>query len=112
MEVQKLNFWAAFVQLNIPLVGEANALPLVRQLDIEASWRHDQYSGDIGGTSNPKVGFNWTLSRDAGVIIRGDLGTSFRAPNFSESIQYRDRRDHLRPQYSELSGKPQHHAQL
>ena len=85
VEVQKLSFWAAFAQLNIPVVGEANALPLIQQLDIQASWRHDQYSGAIGGTSNPKVGFNWTLSRDAGVILRGDLGTSFRAPNFSES---------------------------
>ena len=82
-ESRHLNFWAAFVQLNVPIIGDANAFPLVQQLEIEASWRHDQYS-DFGGTSNPKIGFNWTLSRDAGVIVRGDWGTSFRAPGFAE----------------------------
>ena len=82
-EHEHLNFWAAFAQLNIPLIGDANSLPFVRQLDIEASWRHDQYS-NVGGTSNPKVGFNWTLSRDYGVILRADWGTSFRAASFGE----------------------------
>ncbi len=38
----------------------------------------------FGGTSNPKIGFNWTLSQDSGVIVRGDWGTSFRAPGFAE----------------------------
>jgi outer membrane receptor protein involved in Fe transport len=82
-ESRHLDVWAGFVQLNIPLVGDANAFPLVQQLEVEASWRHDQYN-TFGGTSNPKVGFNWTLSRDYGVIVRGDWGTSFRAPGFAE----------------------------
>ena len=82
-EAKGNQFWATFVQLNIPVVGEANAFPLVQQLDFEASWRHDQYS-DVGGTSNPKLGFNWTVSRDAGLFVRGDWGTSFRAPSFAE----------------------------
>ena len=76
-------FWAAFAQLNIPIIGDANALPLIRHLEIEASWRHDQYS-DVGGTSNPKIGFNWNVSEDYGLTFRGDWGTSFRAPSFAE----------------------------
>jgi outer membrane receptor protein involved in Fe transport len=83
LEAKKNQFWAGFAQLNIPVVGEANAFPLVQQLEFEASWRHDQYS-DVGGTSNPKIGFNWTISRDAGVFVRGNWGTSFRAPSFAE----------------------------
>jgi outer membrane receptor protein involved in Fe transport len=82
-EAKGTQFWAVFTQLNIPVVGEANSFPLVQQLDLEASWRHDQYS-DVGGTSNPKIGFNWTISRDTGLFIRGDWGTSFRAPSFAE----------------------------
>ena len=82
-EAKGVQFWAVFAQLNIPLVGEANALPLVQQFDVEASWRHDQYS-DVGGTSNPKIGFNWTVSKDVGLFVRGDWGTSFRAPSFAE----------------------------
>jgi outer membrane receptor protein involved in Fe transport len=82
-EAKKNSFWAVFAQINIPLVGEANAFPLVQALELETSWRHDQYS-DVGGTSNPKVGFNWTISRDVGLFVRGDWGTSFRAPSFAE----------------------------
>jgi iron complex outermembrane receptor protein len=72
-----------FAQLNVPIVGDANALPGVRKLELEGSWRHDQYS-DVGGTSNPKVGINWTVSEDIGLTLHGAWGTSFRAPNFGE----------------------------
>src|SRR5262249_22015832 len=54
----------------------------MRRLEFETSWRHDQYS-DVGGTSNTKVGFNWSPI-DA-LTIRGGWGTSFRAPNFGEN---------------------------
>src|SRR5262249_43467254 len=43
----------------------------------------DEYS-DVGGTSNPKAAFNWLLSQDAGLMLRGSWGTSFRAPSFGE----------------------------
>ena len=75
--------WAAFTQLNVPIIGENNALPGIRKLEIEGSWRHDLYS-DVGGTSNPKVAFNWVVSDDIGLTIRGSWGTSFRAPSFGE----------------------------
>jgi outer membrane receptor protein involved in Fe transport len=75
--------WATFAQLNIPIIGDANALPGVRKLELEGSWRHDQYS-DAGGTSNPKVAFNWVVSDDLGLTLRGSWGTSFRAPSFGE----------------------------
>jgi len=58
---------------------------LLRRLDLEASWRHDQYHGTLaGGTSNPKVGFTWQLSEDLGATIRGGWGTSFRFANAGE----------------------------
>jgi iron complex outermembrane receptor protein len=73
--------WAVFAQVNAPIFSETNALPLLRRLELEFSWRHDQYS-DFGGTSNPKVAFNWAPIED--LTIRGTWGTSFRAPSFSE----------------------------
>ena len=73
--------WAVFSQVNIPIFGDANALPLLRKLELEASWRHDQYS-DVGGTSNPKVAFNWSPIDD--LTFKGTWGTSFRAPSFAE----------------------------
>src|SRR6185369_601887 len=62
--------WATFAQVNIPVFGDANGLPGIRKFEIEASWRHDQYS-DVGGTSNPKIAFNWTISEDWGLTARG-----------------------------------------
>jgi hypothetical protein len=75
--------WAIFTQVNVPVFGDANAIPGIRRLDIEGSWRHDEYS-DYSGTSNPKVAFNWLVDEDIGLTIRGSWGTSFRAPGFGE----------------------------
>jgi iron complex outermembrane recepter protein len=76
------SFWAVFTQVNVPLIGDDNRLPLVAGLELELSWRHDQYS-DVGGTSNPKVAFNWRVIDD--FTIRGGWGQSFRAPSFGET---------------------------
>jgi outer membrane receptor protein involved in Fe transport len=74
--------WAVFTQVNIPLFSDQNALPFLRRLELEGSWRHDQYS-DFGGTSNPKVAFNWSPIND--FTVRGTWGNSFRAPSFGET---------------------------
>src|SRR6266404_92446 len=59
--------------------------PRFRKLDLEASWRHDQYHGTLNGaTSNPKLGFTWELSEEIGATIRGSWGTSFRFANAGE----------------------------
>ena len=81
VEAQAKQVWAVFTQVNVPIFGDANAIPFFRKLELEGSWRHDQYS-DVGGTSNPKVAFNWTPIDD--LTIRGSWGTSFRAPSFAE----------------------------
>jgi iron complex outermembrane receptor protein len=73
--------WAVFAQINAPIFSEANAIPFFRRLEFELSWRHDQYS-DFGGTTNPKVAFNWAPIED--LTVRGTWGSSFRAPGFSE----------------------------
>jgi outer membrane receptor protein involved in Fe transport len=73
--------WAVFTQVNIPLFSEQNGIPFLRRLELEFSWRHDQYS-DVKGTSNPKVAFNWSPIED--FTVRGTWGNSFRAPVFGE----------------------------
>jgi hypothetical protein len=80
--------WAGFAQLDIPVFGDNFNLPLVRKLDLEASWRHDQYNSPNGalkgGTSNPKLAFTWLLDQMAGATVRGSWGTSFRFANAGE----------------------------
>ncbi|HXJ01622.1 MAG TPA: TonB-dependent receptor plug domain-containing protein [Micropepsaceae bacterium] len=83
VDARHKHVWAIFTQVNVPVIGDANSVPLIRKLDIEGSWRHDQYN-DVGGTSNPKVAFNWEVSEDIGLTFRGAWGQSFRAPSFAE----------------------------
>jgi len=81
-DVQGRQVWATYAQVNVPIFGDEYSIPGFRKLDLEFSWRHDQYS-DFGGTSNTKIGFNWTPVDD--LSLRGGWGTSFRAPNFGEN---------------------------
>ncbi len=72
---------AVFAELEVPLVGPANALPLVERLDLSLAARYERYS-DFGSTTNPKVGLAW--SPLTGVTWRASWGTSFRAPSLPE----------------------------
>ena len=69
---------AAYAEVFVPLVGSANAIGGIHQLDLSAAIRYEDYS-DFGSTDNPKFGVNY--SPLAGLNFRGSYGTSFRAPN-------------------------------
>ncbi len=85
LDPQPYTVWAGFVQVDIPIFGDNFNLPLVRKLDLEGSWRHDQYHGTLnGGTSNPKVAFTWLIDDLVGATVRGTWGTSFRFANAGE----------------------------
>lgn len=64
-------------EIYIPLVGAANALPMIDVLDVNLALRSDSYS-DVGDTTNPKVGINWEPNDQ--LIFKFSYGTSFRAP--------------------------------
>lgn len=74
---------ASFAEIYIPLVGDTNALPFVRNLVMSASIRHDHYT-DFGDTSNPKYGVLW--SPGGGFDLRASYGTSFHAPDAAQEI--------------------------
>jgi iron complex outermembrane receptor protein len=67
-------------ELLIPIVGEANAVPLIRSLSVNLSGRHDNYS-DVGETTNPKVAGNWEVFD--GFRLRANWSKSFVAPAIS-----------------------------
>ena len=83
------NVDAVFAELFAPLVSEMNGRPGLRRLDFSASVRHDQYD-DVGGTTNPKVGFNYSPIED--LTIRGNFGTSFHAPSLADTVSTTDSR--------------------
>jgi iron complex outermembrane receptor protein len=72
---------AAFGEISIPLVGEANAMSGVRMLRADVAVRWERYS-DFGSTTNPKVGLTW-IPLD-GLKLRGTWGTAYRAPTLIE----------------------------
>ena len=69
-----------YAELLIPLIGEGNALPLIRSFSVNLSGRHDDYS-DVGNTTNPKIAGNWEVFE--GFRLRGNWSKSFVAPAIS-----------------------------
>ena len=72
---------SVYAELFVPVFGPANAMPGLQRLELNAAVRHDRYS-DVGETTNPKFGLNWSPLR--WLKLRGSWGTSFRAPTLPE----------------------------
>jgi iron complex outermembrane receptor protein len=69
---------SGFFELAVPMMGPHGG-SAANRLDLSLAGRYDSYS-DAGSTFNPKVGFSW---RPLALIkVRGNWGTSFRAPPF------------------------------
>lgn len=68
---------AAYGELYIPIVGKQNAIPFVRELNLDLAERYDHYS-DFGSTANPKVALQWVPIES--VTLHGAYSKSFRAP--------------------------------
>jgi len=77
------NVGSAFGELFVPIVGPGNAMGGIQALDLTASVRYDHYD-DVGGTTNPKIGFNYRPIK--GLTIRGNWGTSFHAPSLADTV--------------------------
>jgi iron complex outermembrane receptor protein len=73
---------SAFAEVFAPLVGAGNQFTGVQKLDISLSGRFDHYS-DVGSTTNPKLGINWTVVD--GLLVRASAGRSFHAPSLADA---------------------------
>jgi iron complex outermembrane receptor protein len=80
---------SVFAEALIPIFGADNGMPGMRGLQISGSIRYDDYS-DVGGTTNPKIGFNYKPFND--LVIRGNYGTSFHAPSLADTTSTADSR--------------------
>ena len=68
---------ATYVQLNVPVFSDMNAIPLLQRLELEASYRYDHYY-DAGAIYSPKISGEY--SPGFGLTFRASWGESFRAP--------------------------------
>ena len=89
---------AWFVELAVPLIGEANARPGLRQLTLHLAGRDDDYqiSGPFDGPTEPastrnlgdfvpKIGLAWWPAD--GVKLRATWGDGFQAPTLPELFE-------------------------
>ncbi len=72
---------AAFAELSVPLVGEANARPGLHELQFSLAGRVEHYEA-VATTANPKIGVVWSPVSD--VLVRATYSRSFRAPALRE----------------------------
>lgn len=68
-------------ELLVPVAGGNTSAPGLRKLELSLAARSDNYS-DVGRTSNPKVGLNWTPLDS--LTLKASYGTSFRAPGLTQ----------------------------
>jgi iron complex outermembrane recepter protein len=62
---------------NVKALFAELSVPIVKNLEGQVAVRWDSYS-DVGNTTNPKVGFKWTPSKQ--FALRGSYNTGFHAP--------------------------------
>lgn len=59
-------------------------IPVAKSLEADLAVRYDNYS-DFGSTTNPKLGVRWQPTKN--MLVRGSVGTGFRAPSLPELYQ-------------------------
>ncbi len=72
---QSRNIWAAYAELNVPIL---------KTLEGNVAVRYDHYS-DFGSTTNPKVSLRWQPTST--FLMRTSYGTGFLAPSLYELYQ-------------------------
>ena len=72
---------AAFAELEVPLVGKPNQLPLVQRLEANFAGRYENLS-DAAAHSVPKYGATWSPIR--ALLIRGSYSEGYRPPSLTE----------------------------
>lgn len=74
---QSREVMAVFGEARVPIIGDANARPGVKRLELSLAGRYEEYA-DFGSTTNPKIGLIYAPIDD--LTLRASYGTSFRAP--------------------------------
>jgi outer membrane receptor protein involved in Fe transport len=76
--------YSAYGELNIPLVGEANASGFTRSFEVQLAARYENPS-DFDDTLKPKIGLRWEPTE--GLLFRANYTGGFKAPNLPQMNQ-------------------------
>jgi iron complex outermembrane recepter protein len=71
-------------EVNLPLVSEAQRVPLITRLSVNGAVRHENYKS-FGETTTPKIGAIWGIS--SGFDVKATWGKSFKVPALLQQFQ-------------------------
>ncbi|WP_447725590.1 TonB-dependent receptor plug domain-containing protein [Sphingomonas koreensis] len=94
---------SALATRNVKSVFGEIFVPVFEMLDLTGSVRYDHYD-DVGGTTNPKIGFNFKPVE--GITVRGNYGTSFHAPSLADTVGAVDARISQTTNFGYSAGRP------
>ncbi len=57
-------------------------IPLTADLEVQLSARHEDYGGEVGASTDPKLAVRWQASD--GLTLRGSASTTFRGPTLNQ----------------------------
>jgi iron complex outermembrane recepter protein len=75
--------YAVFVETNIPVFSEKNAIPGFHALDINAAGRYEEFLNNNTNVAVPKIGIRWQPF-DESFTLRFTWGLGFREPSLEE----------------------------
>jgi iron complex outermembrane recepter protein len=78
---------SAFTEIVVPVFGKDNALPGLRELDLSAAGRYEDYS-TFGHATTPKLGLRWAPF--ASVALRSTWSRALQAPPLTELDESHD----------------------
>jgi iron complex outermembrane receptor protein len=79
---QKRETFFAYGELSLPLIGDSQEIPFIRELLLTGAVRYEDNSG-FGDLVTPKLGIVFRPTAD--VAIRGSWGKSFKAPTLFQT---------------------------
>lgn len=75
------NINAYFAEVNVPLFGGGFRRPMLQQLSVSGSYRHEDYGAGVV-SKNPRVGLAWRPA--AWLLMRGSYGEGFKVPTLQQ----------------------------
>ena len=72
---QDRDIWALFTEFHVPITDS---------LEGQLSIRHEDYGGNTGSTTDPKVAFRWQITDSVG--LRASFGSTFRGPTLNQTV--------------------------
>ena len=69
------DIWALFAEFHFPLTDS---------LEGQLSVRHEDYGGETGSTTDPKIAFKWQITDSIG--LRTSFGSTFRGPTLNQTV--------------------------